>query len=228
MRAAKCPVRASDANGARTPTLEVDVPTQSICSFCGSTFRHDFSPRRRFCTLAHAYAFRRTPTAPIEVSPDGSARVPLHDRHGTLKGYATIDAADAKQIGRWAWRLNSGYAVRCETVDGREFSVKMHRVLLDLVPGDGLEADHIDHDTLNNRRGNLRVLTHDEQMQNRRSFAGASSRFRGVSWFKESGKWMAYVSVKGKRTHLGLFTDEQEAAEVARAARARLMPVAVD
>jgi hypothetical protein len=39
-----------------------------------------------------------------------------------------------------------------------------------------------------------------------------SSRFKGVSWHKAKSKWRAQIWVKGRFIHLGLFTDEMDAA----------------
>lgn len=39
-----------------------------------------------------------------------------------------------------------------------------------------------------------------------------SSRFRGVSWAKWDRKWQAYIVVRGKMKHVGLFVNEEDAA----------------
>jgi hypothetical protein len=46
----------------------------------------------------------------------------------------------------------------------------------------------------------------------------SSSQHRGVHWAKASGKWVAMISVNGKRRHLGYFADEEEAAAAYREA----------
>jgi hypothetical protein len=93
-----------------------------------------------------------------------------------------------------------------------------------------MEVDHIDRDRLNYRRTNLRVFrkTQGANPQNKPSYHGSSSAYRGVSWHKGTQKWMAYVKTQGRVTYLGVFTSEQEAAEAARAGRQRLLPFAVD
>src|SRR6185295_15306470 len=50
--------------------------------------------------------------------------------------------------------------------DGRQ-TLYLHREIMGLQRGDGLEVDHVDGDCLNNQRGNLRVVTHAQNQQNR-------------------------------------------------------------
>lgn len=49
--------------------------------------------------------------------------------------------------------------------------------------------------------------------EDRSARLGYSSVYHGVSWNKRLGKWMAYASPGGKRIHIGLFSDEIEAAK---------------
>lgn len=161
------------------------------------------------------------------------ALIPLYARDGSIRAYATVDTADSEWVGQWRWYLSSeGYATRTESRGRRHSShqFKLHRELLGLVLGDGLEGDHINRIKLDNRRSNLRALPQKgrPQMQNLPGKQGSSSRFRGVSWDKARGKWEAYMSVDRRRHHLGRFSSEHDAAEAARAARAALMPYAWD
>lgn len=161
--------------------------------------------------------------------PDGSALIPLRARDGSVRAYAMVDVVDAKWIGRHRWHYERRYAVR--DVGGRRQKRKiyLHRQILGLVPGDGLEGDHINRDRLNCRRSNLRIVP--GKSANRQNLPGqrnTSSSHRGVSFYKRDGTWQAYTRANGRRVHIGYFKTENEAAEAARAARLRLMPYAVD
>jgi hypothetical protein len=165
------------------------------------------------------------------VEDDDGVQIPLRARDGSIRAYAIVDAADADWVNQWRWSLlnHGSYARRRETVDGRQKTILLHRELLGLPRvKDGRRGDHIDRDTLNDRRSNLRVVTHTGNMQNVPSNAGSSSQYRGVCWDKSRGKWMAKRKANGQAVNLGRFTDELEAAEIVRQARARLMPFAVD
>lgn len=161
--------------------------------------------------------------------PDGAVRLPLRARDGSVRAYAIVDAADAPVVSQYRWHFERRYAVR--DVGGRRQKRKiyLHRQILGLVPGDGLEGDHRDRDRLNCRRSNLRIVP--GMSANRQNLPGqrnTSSAYRGVSFYKRDGTWQAYLRAKGKRVHLGYFETELGAAEAARAARLRLMPYAVD
>ena len=159
-----------------------------------------------------------------------TARIPLYTKHGTIRAYATVDAADAAWANQWVWKLstNDGYAWRSEKIDGKFVTISLHRALLGLRQGDGIEGDHIDRDRLNNRRSNLRALPKGANGQNRQSLPGSTSKYRGVCWDKRSRRWKAAVHFQGKVMNLGYFDSEEDAAAAARSVRLRLMPYAVD
>ena len=75
-------------------------------------------------------------------------------------------------------------------------------------------VDHIDGDKLNNHWENLRWATKTENNRNRAKRVNATSSYYGVSWSKTSNKWLAQISIEGKRTNLGTYTSGKEAAHV--------------
>jgi hypothetical protein len=89
--------------------------------------------------------------------------------------------------------------------------IPLHRAIINAPKG--LYVDHINGDTLDNRRANLRIATNSQNQANRiRLKSGTSSRYRGVTWNKASQKWQAGIKCNLKSTHLGLFESEEEAA----------------
>lgn len=74
-------------------------------------------------------------------------------------------------------------------------------------------------------KGNCRWATRSEQQRNKREYrkaANCSSHFKGVSWDKSKGLWVAYLIVRGKFEYLGGHVTESEAASaVLRAKRTR-------
>ena len=139
-----------------------------------------------------------------------------------------VDAADLSLLQSRTWRLGAnGYPCTdiWSTKRQRQDRVQMGRWLLGLQRGDPRQVDHRDGDPLNNRRGNLRVVTNAENAQNRRH-AGGSSRHRGVCWNRQSQKWQAGAKLNGRSFHLGLFDNEEDAAAAASAFRREHMPFA--
>lgn len=83
----------------------------------------------------------------------------------------------------------------------------------------GMVVDHINGNTLDNRRSNLRVVTHKQNLRHRARGANRNNAVgvRGVSWDKERKKFLAGIRVDGKRLNLGRF-DSLDAAVAARSA----------
>ena len=105
------------------------------------------------------------------------------------------------------------------------------RLILGVYGDDSIEVDHINRDPLDNRRANLRLVLpggHGRNAQNRRSHKGSMSQYRGVSWDRTKGKWIARVYVHGRNVNLGRFDDEDEAGRVAKEYRLRHMAFATD
>lgn len=70
---------------------------------------------------------------------------------------------------------------------------------------------HINGDTLDNRKSNLRLCTHRDNMCNRRA-GGGSSAFKGVS--RSEPGWGAQIKSHGQKLWLGTYRDEVSAALV--------------
>ena len=141
---------------------------------------------------------------------------------------ALVDAADFDWLNQWRWQFASGYAVRSTWRNGKRVMYRMHREILGLRFDDGLEADHINLDRLDNRRENLRIVTPAQNKQNTRSRPRGRSRFRGVYWHAANQKWVAQVRLNGKSNYLGSFSDEAEAAGAAARFREEHMPFALN
>jgi hypothetical protein len=143
-----------------------------------------------------------------------TVRVPLRGRDGVPRAWALIDVADAPRLREHRWRLDShGYAIAHMRVDGIVRTVLMHRFIIDAPPGTCV--DHRNRQRLDNRRRNLRLVTHGENMMNVGANRGSTSAYCGVSWHSHRRKWVA--AFRGR--YLGCFADELEAAHCAALAR---------
>jgi HNH endonuclease/AP2 domain len=157
---------------------------------------------------------------------EGYLRIPLGGRFKAKPSTCAtlVDLCDA-HLAASRWSLNdSGYAIRfVPRGDGTYRQERMHRVILGLGNDDPRQADHINGDTLDNRRVNLRIVTHAQNAQNMAAHRDAKSPYRGVDWFKPHGKWRARACIAGQTYDLGYFTDELEAAKAARSFREQYM-----
>ena len=81
-------------------------------------------------------------------------------------------------------------------------------------PGSKL-IDHINGDSLDNRLSNLRLVTATENMWNvKQPLSTNKAGSRGVYQHRQTGNWVAAISINGKRRHLGVFPT-QDAASLA-------------
>ena len=87
----------------------------------------------------------------------------------------------------------------------------MHRLIMQAI--DGQYVDHINGDGLDNRRENLRICTHAQNMQNQMPVRLGTSKYKGVSWDKVAKKWAAHINLDGKPKKLGRFVAEEDAAK---------------
>jgi hypothetical protein len=142
---------------------------------------------------------------------------------------AVVSAADYPDLSRFKWyaRFNeftgSWYAVRYVRVNGKRETIQMGREVLGLQPGDPRQADHENHDTLDNTRSNLRIASAKQNCQNRRRRSDNKSTYKGVSWnskISKAGRWRAQIWLNRTNVTIGHFADPVEAA-LAYDARAR-------
>lgn len=107
---------------------------------------------------------------------------------------------------------------------GRIYPLVHRLVAAHFVPNaEGVEmVDHIDGDSRNNHVSNLRWATRQQNNINCASRRGSSSAYKGVSWHKPVGKWVAQIQLDGRQHHLGCFDDERDAARAYNEAARRL------
>lgn len=96
----------------------------------------------------------------------------------------------------------------------------LHRSVLglDAIPPRVAMGDHINGNTLDCRRANLRVASASQNQHNARKRSDNSSGVKGVSFDKASGRWHAYIKLGGKQKNLGRFCSKDEAVAARRKA----------
>jgi len=122
---------------------------------------------------------------------------------------ALVDEEDYSHLCRFRWNVTkkkNGYDFYYHTrIDGKW--VRMTHLILPYAT----QVDHINHDTCDNRRQNLRVCNTKLNSANRIKRKG-TSQFKGVHWSKKDNIWRTCIKVDGKTINLGMFRDQKKAA----------------
>lgn len=131
------------------------------------------------------------------------------------KGFAIIDESNKEKVLRFRWSLSDqGYAYRTfRDSEGRLRHQKMQHLLL--TRHKDMFLDHINGNRLDNRECNLRVCTRRENNRNsgkRKRNGVSTSEFKGVYFDKSRNKWGASIVVNRKKTMIGRYDREIDAA----------------
>lgn len=132
----------------------------------------------------------------------GSKEVPLNGIH--LGEWFIVSPYDYERCMQHKWFITNGYP--STTIDGKKVYIQQ------FITGEN-HADHINHNTLDNRRSNLFAGGRRENGRNRNmKKKGNTSKYPGVSWDKDREKWEVRINDEGKKKNLGRFEDELKAA----------------
>jgi len=104
----------------------------------------------------------------------------------------------------------------CNVLVG-DITLKEHRAIWILHNGpipDGMQLDHRDGNSKNNRIENLRLCTVTQNNQNKALYSNGKSGFKGVHAYSQSGqeRFFAQIQAYGERKYLGSFDTAKEAA----------------
>ena len=131
---------------------------------------------------------------------------------------ALVDDEDFEYLNQWRWclrgtGLSKSYAIRgfrksktCNITG----SISMHRQLMR--PEKGYVIDHVDGNTLNNQKSNLRICTQSQNCRNQKIGKSNTSGYKGVSYNKGQGKYNSRIKFNKKSIHLGCFVNLKDAA----------------
>jgi len=151
--------------------------------------------------------FRHEVTQPLDPS---YRLIPL-----TQGQNAVVDTEDFERLSQWNWRvlwqprINNSYAVRGVRKDGRFRVIMMHRYILGITDNK-LQTDHKNHNTLDNRKANIRPCTQSQNMANQTLRVTNKSGFRGVRL--RGKRWVAKIRIDGVYKCIGTFDSVTEAA----------------
>jgi len=137
---------------------------------------------------------------------------------------ALVDDDDYEMLMEHKWFANKAgknhYAITSlpTQLDGERKRSKMHRAIMK--PLQGLEVDHINGDTLDNRKENLRVCTHQQNQANRSLGKDNTSGYKGICYKKKNKDminehakpWEVRINFNNKKVYVGAYKTAEAAA----------------
>ena len=105
------------------------------------------------------------------------------------------------------WKNDEGYLV---TSLNNNKKIRMSRLVMN-ENNPRVRIDHQNHNTMNNRKSNLRRATSSENAMNSGLSSANTSGVTGVLFDKRGNKWVASIMVNYKSIHLGRFDKFEDA-----------------
>jgi hypothetical protein len=127
---------------------------------------------------------------------------------------AIVDDEDYDYLNQFKWHVikygNIFYAYRnIKKLNGKRSSFSMHRTIMNA--NKGYIVDHINQDTLDNRKINLRICTQSQNQMNRNKTIKNKTGYKGVIQ-KGNNKFGVQITLNKKIIHIGYYIDPIDAA----------------
>lgn len=124
-----------------------------------------------------------------------------------------IDLEDIEKVQQYHWRAshkkNKVYII---TGSFANHNAKyLHNFLMNYIPQDKMEIDHIDGNSLNNQKNNLRLVTRQENIDNTKVRIDNQIGIRGVSQNKKNHLYKCDFSFHGHRYYFKDWKTVEEA-----------------
>lgn len=181
--------------------------TKCLVDWCDSPVRAKGMCIKHYMQFQrHGKFFRLRPDANVvnEIG-NGLLEVEMRNKKTGVIVKTIIDEEFRWVVEKHRFYYHVGYA----RTDFRGSKKSLHQFILDSDD----QVDHINKDRLDNRKSNLRACTPQQNRMNMSIRIDNASGVSGVSWCKELKKWRAYLSIKGRQIHCGLFVNKSDAIE---------------
>lgn len=139
-----------------------------------------------------------------------------------ILGYKVLlDDEDYERVHNLSWWLDKKALVKHGHVyfehsfrdHGKQYKMYLHRFILGLKLHDGIVCDHINGDTLDNQKKNLRKCTTAENCRNARIHKDNQTGYKGVAYNKEWRYYSSRIQVNKQNIYLGSFKTAEDAYE---------------
>lgn len=133
------------------------------------------------------------------------AEMDVYDHNGNVVATTIFDADDVNKVRDTKWRLSHGYIMSSHRFLG---SInQFHKIVKDASTNEFV--DHVNHNTLDNRKCNLRIVSKSQNAMNS-NFNYNTNTPRGIS-LRKDGRYYAYIKIQQKMLNLGIYTELEEA-----------------
>lgn len=182
-----------------------------VCDICGSNHHVIYHEGKHYC-LRHYSQIKnlgglkeKTIFDKNDYIIDGDVAYIIlrNDKHEET-GMAIVDAEDLERVIQYKWRLGTW-----DYAENKEVGL-MQRFILNEYNSKNI-PDHINRNTLDNRKENLRIADKSLNAVNTGIRTSNTSGVTGISWDKNANSWRAYISYQGKRIELGHRKDFKKA-----------------
>lgn len=126
--------------------------------------------------------------------------------------YALVSDEDYSLVSKYKWRTDGRYGISHKKVGDKYRTVLMHRLIANTPKG--FLTDHINGNTLDNRRENLRICDRYENARNVGVPKTNKTGYKGVRYNSKCPKrpWFSIIKFRSKAIFLGNYSTKEEAA----------------
>lgn len=127
-----------------------------------------------------------------------------------------VDNEDFELVNKYTWRLlkqpksYSTYAITNIFKKGKYNTTRMHRLVMNCLKNKSIHIDHINHNGLDNRKENLRIVTPSQNQMNKNK--NIFSMYKGLTFNKLRNNYTSSINKDGKTKYLGTFDTPEKAA----------------
>lgn len=180
------------------------------CVVCGNTYKVYNTEMGLLCSKHHSQFKRhgkileRTKYDPNEIEiVDDIAYIILYNNKNEISAKALIDKEDIDKVKDYKWCKDANNYVRNSK---QEY---LHRIIV----GEAfLYVDHINGNTLDNRKSNLRICNNADNLKNRVKLPkNNTSGILGVGFRKDRNKWYTEIQYNKQKVRLGSYTNKEGA-----------------
>lgn len=118
-------------------------------------------------------------------------KIPLKNKNKEIIDYSIVSEEDYLELNKYKWYISNN-----EYVEGKynNKTISMHKFIMNIILNKDSKhkiVDHINSNKFDNRRDNLRIVTHSENARNRTKHKNSTSKYYGVSYVKVNNIWMS-------------------------------------